>query len=305
MDGILQSLADEKTREAVIQKDAEYVKSTIEQDEAGKKLVQELVSAAGAAIVGNYNRPISADVKAAVPEAAAAKKYGDNFITLGYKVIDDLLKDEKSKNLDKKFLESMVNISAQNNALTKNGDLGAFRQGEDRAIMVQQVILSEQDAAAKQQVQQLLTAADTAITNEYDQLISADVKTVVPEAESANKYADNFIALGYRVMSDVLKDERFTNLDKKFVESIIDIAAQNNGIDNGDLASFRQGEDRAIKVAQAASSHAMQSLPQGPQSAESHSRPAGNNAISSPSLMTITVVLVLIALGILIIMIVR
>ena len=132
--GILKGLADEKTRQEIIQKAALYIKSTMDKDAALKQLGQALLTAADTAITIEYNATISGAVaiSAGVPQATG-REYGENFVALGYKVMDDILQDQRFKNLDKKFVESLIDIAAQNNGIA-NGDLDAFRQGEDRAI---------------------------------------------------------------------------------------------------------------------------------------------------------------------------
>ena len=134
LEGILQRLADEKPRQKIIQKAALSIKSTMDKDATQKKLLKDIAAAVDLAISLYFNQPVSVDVKTAVPEAKDAKKYGDSLIALGYKVMDDILKDDRFNNIDERFLENIVNIAASNNMLIKDGDLDAFHQGEDRAI---------------------------------------------------------------------------------------------------------------------------------------------------------------------------
>ena len=123
------------SREAVIQKAAASIKSTINKDAAAKQLGQELLTAVNIAMNKEYHAKIDdqAAVAAGVPQATG-KEYRENFVALGYKVMDDILNDTRFQNVDKMFLASVINIAAENSMLTENGDLGAFRQGEDRAI---------------------------------------------------------------------------------------------------------------------------------------------------------------------------
>ena len=156
----------------------------------------------------------------------------------------------------------------------------------------------DKDAALKQLGQDLLTAVNIAIAKEDDTEISDDVRVAVPEAKDAKTYGDNFIALGYKVMNDILKDERFKNANKMFLASIIDVAISNNMLTkDGDLDAFRQGEDRAINSTRGGAA----------KTASIHSQPSVQPTTSQANWINIGKVLVVIvlALGILVALVVR